>query len=114
MLAHWATSFCFSFASPYMIDNIGANTFLLFMAFDIAAALFCFVFVRETRGQNLEVAAGTEWDVVEKSADDLAASEKGEVDIDRPSEIGVAPAAGKQLEVVAVHDTYGSNFKRRS
>ncbi|RAK93744.1 MFS quinate transporter [Aspergillus costaricaensis CBS 115574] len=114
MLAHWATSFCFSFASPYMIDNIGANTFLLFMAFDITAALFCFVFVRETRGQNLEVAAGTEWDVVEKSADGLEASEKGEIDPDRPSQIAVAPGAGKQLEVVAVHDTYGLNFKRRS
>ncbi|PYI01665.1 MFS quinate transporter [Aspergillus sclerotiicarbonarius CBS 121057] len=118
MLAHWATSFCFSFASPYMIDNIGANTFLLFMAFDIAATVFCFVFVRETRGQNLEIAAGTEWDVVEKNPDGLvSASEKGELDTGEPAGnagIAVAPGAGKQLEVVAVHDTYGSNFKRRS
>lgn len=67
MLAHWATSVCFSIASPYMIANVGANTFLIFMGFDVLATLFCFFFVRETRGKNLEHAAGTEWDVVEKS-----------------------------------------------
>ncbi|PWY85048.1 MFS quinate transporter [Aspergillus heteromorphus CBS 117.55] len=105
MLAHWATSFCFSFASPYMIDNIGANTFFIFMAFDIVAAFFCFYFVRETRGQNLEIAAGTEWEATEKNAEALG--EKGELDPTDPSE------AGKQLEVVAVHDNFGTNFKRR-
>src|SRR6201996_1565518 len=68
MLAHWATSFCFSFASPYMIANIGANTFLIFMGFDILATVFCFFFVKETRGKNLEVAAGYEWEVAERNA----------------------------------------------
>ncbi|KAJ5933358.1 hypothetical protein N7454_005687 [Penicillium verhagenii] len=61
MLAHWATSFCFSFASPYMIKNVGANTFLIFMGFDFVAAVFSWFFVKETRGKNLELAAGTEW-----------------------------------------------------
>lgn len=91
MLAHWATSFCFSFASPYMISNLGANTFLIFMGFDVLAAVFCFFFVRETRGKNLEVAAGTEWEVVEKSVSDTE--------------------NGKQAEIVGAHDTFGTNIK---
>ncbi|KAJ5684246.1 uncharacterized protein N7477_000591 [Penicillium maclennaniae] len=68
MLAHWASSFCFSFASPYMISKVGANTFLIFMGFNFVAAVFCWFFVKETRGKNLEVAAGTEWEAAERTS----------------------------------------------
>lgn len=75
MLAHWATSFCFSFASPYMIKNIGAYTFLIFMGFDVCAAIFTYFFAHETRGKVLEVAAGTDFGFYEK--DGLTVVEKG-------------------------------------
>jgi hypothetical protein len=111
MLAHWASSFCFSFSSPYMINNIGANTFLIFMAFDILATIFCFIFVKETRGKALEVAAGTEWEVAEKKAvdgDDPSAAEKGDPGIQvRDSD------SGQELEVVAVQDTFQSDFLKK-
>ncbi|KAJ4413815.1 hypothetical protein N0V82_008309 [Gnomoniopsis sp. IMI 355080] len=91
MLAHWATSVCFSIASPYMIDNVGANTFLIFMGFDVLATIFCFLFIKETKGQNLEVAAGTEWETAEKVFSD---SENGKV-----------------VEVVGAHDAFGTGFR---
>lgn len=118
MLAHWSSSFCFSFASPYMIKNIGAWTFLIFMGFDILATIFCFVFVKETRGKNLETAAGTEWRVLEKNADELSASEeKGEHGdhiapvVAKAGNVVVDEAHGKALEVTDAHDTFGSNIK---
>jgi len=129
MLAHWATSFCFSFASPYMIANIGPNTFFIFMAFDVLATIFCFFFVRETRGQNLEHAAGTEWEVAEKLAGD---PERGEGygeglpvgpgaaivhgDVRGAGEIlGIDEKTGREVHVVNVHDTFNtSRLKRRS
>lgn len=103
-----------------MIANIGPNTFFIFMGFDILATAFCFVFVKETRGKLLESAAGTEWDVAVKNADALSTNEKGEDDIAEPHVIhGDADAGnvvtdestGKQLEVVSVRDTFGSNLK---
>lgn len=100
MLAHWATSFCFSFASPYMIKNVGANTFLIFMGFDVVAAIFCWFFVKETRGKNLEVAAGTEWEVAERSSDD----EKGE---------GVLNADGRKLQLVSVQENFHTNLHQK-
>ncbi|KAK4541038.1 hypothetical protein LTR36_008407 [Oleoguttula mirabilis] len=116
MLAHWSSSFCFSFASPYMIANIGAWTFLIFMGFDILATIFCFFFVKETKGKNLETAAGTEWEVLEKNADELSASEeKGEQHIapvvSKAGNVVVDEAHGTALEVTAVHDTFGSTLK---
>ncbi|MCJ1314387.1 hypothetical protein MMC25_008069 [Agyrium rufum] len=122
MLAHWASSFCFSFASPYMIANIGANTFLVFMAFDICATAFCYFFVRETRGKNLEAAAGTEWEVAEEK---LSESEKDEIVGDGTGQPTILlddahgdgglvdRSLGKRLDVVAVHDTFGSSMKHR-
>ena len=92
MLFHWASSFCFSFASPYMIANVGANTFLIFMGFDVVAAVFSFFFVKETRGQNLEVAAGTEWEVAE------AKDEENAVDID-----------SQHVEIVGVSTNFHMN-----
>lgn len=91
MLAHWATSVCFSIASPYMISNVGANTFLIFMGFDILATIFCFFFIRETKGKNLEHAAGTEWQVAEKTASDTE--------------------NGKALDVIEAHDAFSTGFK---
>ncbi|KAJ5212130.1 uncharacterized protein N7498_003776 [Penicillium cinerascens] len=101
MLAHWASSFCFSFASPYMITNVGANTFLIFMGFDVVAAIFCWFFVKETRGKNLEVAAGTEWEAAERSS--LDDDEKG----------GVLSADGKKVELVSVHENFHATIHHR-
>ncbi|KAJ5888469.1 hypothetical protein N7495_008510 [Penicillium taxi] len=101
MLAHWATSFCFSFASPYMVQNVGANTFLIFMGFDVVSAVFCWFFVKETRGKNLELAAGTEWETVER--DILADGEKGVLGQD-----------GKKVQLVNVHENFHTNLKHRS
>ncbi|KAH8658304.1 MFS quinate transporter [Xylariales sp. PMI_506] len=105
MLAHWASSFCFSFASPYMITNLGANTFLIFMGFDVLMGIFCFIFVRETRGQDLEHAAGTAWEVAEKLAD--------AENVEGGSAVGVAIDDKTVIKVVAAHDTFGVNLKRR-
>ncbi|CAI7617688.1 unnamed protein product [Penicillium pancosmium] len=102
MLAHWASSFCFSFASPYMIQNVGANTFLIFMGFDVLATVFCWFFVKETRGKNLEVAAGTEWEAAVRSSSDDG--EKGTV-------LG---QDGKKVQLVSVHENFHANIKQRS
>lgn len=74
-----------------MISNVGANTFLIFMGFDVLATVFCFFFIRETKGKNLEHAAGTEWEVAEKSASDTE--------------------QGKTLEVIDAHDAFSTSFK---
>lgn len=87
MLAHWATSFCFSFASPYMIDNIDEYTFLIFMGFDFLAAIFTYFFAQETRGKVLEAAAGTAFDVYEK--DEVNVVEKGVDAVDKGADTGV-------------------------
>lgn len=76
-----------------MIGNVGANTFLVFMGFDIIATVFCFFFIRETKGKNLEHAAGTEWEVVEKSA---SQTEKGRV-----------------VDIVDAHDAFKPTFALR-
>lgn len=104
MLMHWASSFCFSFASPYMIANVGANTFLIFMGFDIVGSVFCWFFVRETRGKNLEVAAGTEWEVAENAA---LVDESGE------KVQGIVQVSGRNVQLLGVHDTFASNFKHK-
>jgi hypothetical protein len=84
-----------------MISNVGANTFLIFMGFDILAAVFSFFFVKETRGKNLEVAAGTEWEVVRHSGTDPSEKE----------EAGVVDAEGKQVELVGVHTNFHTHIK---
>lgn len=73
-----------------MINNVGANTFLIFMGFDVLATIFCFFFIRETKGKNLEHAAGTEWEVVEKSTSDTE--------------------QGKTVDIVDVHDAFKPTF----
>lgn len=92
-----------------MIANIGANTFLIFMAFDILATIFCYFFVKETRGKNLELAAGTEWQVAEKLADHGSESEKGQSNPDESkSTVLIDEATGKKLKVIDVRDTFAS------
>jgi hypothetical protein len=86
-----------------MIANVGANTFLIFMGFGVVAAIFCWFFVKETRGKNLEVAAaGTEWEAAERSSSDDG--EKG----------GVLNADGKRVQLVSVHENFHANLKHRS
>ncbi len=136
MLLHWASSFCFSFASPYMIANVGANTFLIFMGFDVLATVFCLFFVRETRGKNLERAAGTEWEVAAEK-DEAALTEQGESAGRTPSVLGdaatggggghhhahvlhgkdgalVDDVTGQKLNVVSVHDNFKVGSKRKN
>ena len=83
-----------------MIANIGGNTFLIIMGFDIVATIFCYIFVQETRGKNLEHAAGTEWEVAERLAETAGADEKGqaELSVDRKEDaIVVDEKTGKAL-----------------
>lgn len=108
-----------------MIANIKGNTFLVFMGFDILATVFCWFFVKETRGKNLEIAAGTEWEVAERSASRIISeSEKGggyasdqlpESKILHGDKDGalINEVTGKEVDVVAVHDTFGSNLLHR-
>jgi len=86
-----------------MIENVGANTFLIFMGFDIVAAGFCWLFVKETRGKNLEVAAGTEWEIAERTSSDDG--EKGGI---------VLNADGRKVQIVNVHENFHANLRQRS
>ena len=104
-----------------MIANIKGNTFLIFMGFDILATIFCFFFVKETRGKNLEIAAGTEWEVAERLADQTSESEKGQLGMSEAgiyhglggdNRVLVNETTGKALEIVDVRDTFGSRAKR--
>jgi hypothetical protein len=103
-----------------MIANIGGNTFLIFMGFDIVATVFCYFFVQETRGKNLENAAGTEWEVAERKAESVGVEEKGfaglgDVAGGDADKIVVDEKTGRVVEVVAAHNTFGVNsFHRRS
>lgn len=86
-----------------MIKSVGANTFLIFMAFDIVATIFSWFFVKETRGKNLEVAAGTEWETAELTSSDDG--EKGG---------GIVTADGRKVQLVNVHENFHANVKRQS
>ena len=85
-----------------MIAIVGANTFLIFTGFDVVAAVFCWFFVKGTRGKNLEVATGTEWEAAEHSSSDDG--EKGSVlNVDR-----------KRVQLVSVHESFPAKLKHRS
>lgn len=84
-----------------MIAIVGANTFLIFTGFDVVAAIFCWFFVKETRGKNLEVAAGTEWEAAEHSSSDDG--EKGSV-----------LNARKRVQLVSVDEIFPANPKHWS
>lgn len=99
-----------------MIANIGANTFIVFMAFDIVATIFCWFFIKETRGKNLEIAAGTEWEVVEVGKVSEGDGEKGELEVgsdERTGGTGGVPGM-KGLDVVDVRDTFAEGLKHRN
>ena len=69
------------------------------MGFDILASIFCFIFVKETRGKALEVANGTEWEVAEKAT----SSEKtglSEEDLEKP-------------QFLTIRDTFSTNLKSK-
>lgn len=91
-----------------MIANIGDNTFFVFMGFDVIAAVFCFFLVTETRGKNLEAAAGTEWDVAEVDGN---ASDAGEI-VGKGDAV-VVEEDGKALGVVGARNTFGKNILHR-
>lgn len=52
--SQWASNFVWSFATPYILRDLGAGTFLLFGCLCAAIAGFVRVFVPETRGLSLE------------------------------------------------------------
>ncbi|KAF2141488.1 uncharacterized protein K452DRAFT_228983 [Aplosporella prunicola CBS 121167] len=52
--SQWLFNFVFSLTTPYMIDDIGWGTFLLWGLFDLVIALGTFFFLRETAGLSLE------------------------------------------------------------
>ncbi|KAI0026105.1 general substrate transporter [Xylariomycetidae sp. FL0641] len=52
--AQWLFNFVFSLTTPYMIDNIGWGTFLLWGIFDVIIAVVSYFFLKETRGLSLE------------------------------------------------------------
>lgn len=119
--AHWASSFVFSFSSPYMIANIGWATFLVFFALDVCAGGMVWLLVRETRGKSLEGASGVEWETVERAvgdkygggyngaaadtADERGLSGRGDVKSDAAGVVVVTEADGHEVEVVAARVT---------
>ena len=54
MSSHWLFSFVFSFSTPYMLEAMGWGIFLFYACFDVAMAVFCFFFIKETKGKTLE------------------------------------------------------------
>lgn len=51
---HWLMNFVIARSVPYMITNIGGGTYFVFASFLVAAILFVFFFVPETKGRNME------------------------------------------------------------
>ncbi|KAL4802101.1 general substrate transporter [Aspergillus unguis] len=52
--SQWASNFVWSFATPYILRDLGSGTFLLFGVFCLGIAAFVWRFVPETRGLTLE------------------------------------------------------------
>ena len=52
--AQWLWNFVFTLATPYMINNMGWGTFLLWGLFDTVIAMFSWVAIKETKGKSLE------------------------------------------------------------
>lgn len=94
-----------------MISNISEYTFLIFMGFDILATVFTYFFAQETRGKNLEAAAGTEWEVTEKGVAPEGVAEKGEAAVTETGDTILAEGDGRVVTVVAAQDTFGSGLK---
>ncbi|KAK8232719.1 general substrate transporter [Phyllosticta capitalensis] len=58
--SQWLWNFVFTIATPYMIDDMGWGTFLLWGLFDVVIAIGTFFFAHETKGLTLEEAAHPE------------------------------------------------------
>lgn len=50
----WLFNFVFTFATPYMVSNLGWGTFLFYAFMDFAMAAFAFFCMKETRGKSIE------------------------------------------------------------
>lgn len=59
--SQWLFNFTFSIATPYMIQNLGWGTFLLWGIFDAVIAVCTFLFLQETRGLSLEEIAHSDF-----------------------------------------------------
>jgi sugar porter (SP) family MFS transporter len=71
--SQWLFNFVFSLTTPYMIDDMGWGTFLLWGVFDLIIAIGAFLFLKETKGLSLETIAHQRFDR-SASADDFAAA----------------------------------------
>ncbi|KAF4120569.1 MFS quinate transporter [Geosmithia morbida] len=82
--SQWLFNFVFSFATPYMMDDMGWGTFLLWGVFDIVIAIIVFFFIKETKGLSLEQIAHrgdqNQRAVNHKTSDDLSDSRRATVD----------------------------------
>lgn len=52
--SQWLFNFVYSIATPYMINNLGWGTFLLWGLFDFVIAAFSWFVLKETKGKSLE------------------------------------------------------------
>ncbi|KAM0129940.1 hypothetical protein ACHAO1_008192 [Botrytis cinerea] len=59
--SQWLFNFVFSLTTPYMIENLGWGTFLLWGLFDGIIAVVSFFFLRETQGLSLEEIAHNDY-----------------------------------------------------
>lgn len=82
--SQWLFNFIFSLTTPYMMDDMGWGTFLLWGVFDVVIALVVFFYVKETKGLSLEQinqrgAGGDPVDPDRKTSDDLSDSRRATV-----------------------------------
>ena len=52
--SQWLFNCVFSLSTPYMMENLGWGTFLVWGFFDALIAIMAFFFLEETRGLSLE------------------------------------------------------------
>ncbi|KAI0012992.1 general substrate transporter [Xylariaceae sp. FL0662B] len=74
--SQWLFNFVFSLTTPYMIDNMGWGTFLLWGIFDAVIAILAFGFLKETRGLSLETIANQRFKASNSSEDELPKGER--------------------------------------
>ncbi|KAI1076713.1 general substrate transporter [Whalleya microplaca] len=77
--SQWLFNFVFSLTTPYMIDNMGWATFLLWGIFDVVIAILAFGFLTETRGLSLETIANQRFKAGDLSKDRAPKSEHVDV-----------------------------------
>ncbi|PSS05327.1 MFS sugar transporter-like protein [Coniella lustricola] len=82
--SQWLFNFVFSLTTPYMINNIGWATFLLWGIFDAIIAIVAFVFLKETKGLSLEAIAHQKFTKTSTAAN--------AVSVKRPDSVNQGPA----------------------